>query len=67
MSLSGPIPEGEDPAGSYTPAAEGTGLTLLRLGLWTEEMKMKMRMMALVVDDARCESFLRPGSSIDQK
>ena len=35
--------------------AEGSGLTLLRLGLWTEEMRLKTKMMAMVVDDARGE------------
>jgi gamma-tubulin complex component 3 len=32
--------------------AEGSGLTLLRLGLWTEDMKLKLRLMEMVVDDA---------------
>ena len=35
--------------------AEGSGLTLMRLGLWTEEMRLKMRLMAMVVDDATGE------------
>ncbi len=35
--------------------AEGVGLTLMRLGLWTEEMRLKMRLMAMVVDDAKGE------------
>ena len=35
--------------------AEGAGLTLIRLGLWTEEMRLKMRLMAMVVDDAKSE------------
>jgi hypothetical protein len=30
-------------------------LTLMRLGLWTEEMRLKMRMMNQVVDDAKGE------------
>jgi gamma-tubulin complex component 3 len=36
---------------------EGPGLTLLRLGLWTEDIKLKMRLMAMVVDDAKSETF----------
>ena len=35
--------------------AEGAGMTLLRLGLWTEEMRLKLRLMAGVVDDAKGE------------
>ncbi|ORX33220.1 hypothetical protein BD324DRAFT_654315, partial [Kockovaella imperatae] len=31
----------------------GRGLTLLRMGLWTEEMKLKMRYLAAVVSDAK--------------
>jgi len=37
-------------------AKEGAGLTLLRLGLWTEDIKLKMRLMAMVVDDAKSRS-----------
>ncbi|OCF44974.1 gamma-tubulin complex component 3 [Kwoniella heveanensis CBS 569] len=33
--------------------AEGAGLTLMRLGLWTEEMKLKLKQMSLVVDEAK--------------
>jgi hypothetical protein len=33
----------------------------MRLGLWTEEMKLKMRMMNQVVDDAKGELPLCPG------
>ncbi|WVQ93414.1 hypothetical protein IAU59_000485 [Kwoniella sp. CBS 9459] len=33
--------------------AEGSGLTLMRLGLWTEEMKLKLKQMSLVVDEAK--------------
>jgi gamma-tubulin complex component 3 len=36
-------------------AAESSGLTLLRLGLWTEEMRLKMRMMVQVVEDVKSE------------
>lgn len=32
-----------------------SGLTLLRLGLWTEEIKIKMRLMSEIVDDAMGE------------
>lgn len=39
-----------------TSPAEGSGLTLLRLGLWTEDMKLKLQLMEMVVDDAECES-----------
>jgi len=38
--------------------AEGSGLTLLRLGLWTEEMRLKMKMMVEVVEDVKCEFLL---------
>lgn len=44
-------------ADSTTPA-EGSGLTLLRLGLWTEDMKLKLRLMETVVDDASCMLLL---------
>ncbi|WRT65700.1 uncharacterized protein IL334_002646 [Kwoniella shivajii] len=33
--------------------AEGAGLTLMRLGLWTEEMRLKLRQMSMVVDEAK--------------
>ncbi|WOO83932.1 Spindle pole body component alp6 [Vanrija pseudolonga] len=33
-------------------AAEGSALTLLRLGVWTEDMKLKLQLMEAVVDDA---------------
>ncbi|OCF57900.1 gamma-tubulin complex component 3 [Kwoniella mangroviensis CBS 10435] len=33
--------------------AEGAGLTLMRLGLWTEEMKLKLKQMNLVVAEAK--------------
>lgn len=33
--------------------AEGSGLTLIRLGLWTEDMRLKLRLMESVVNDAR--------------
>lgn len=42
----------EDPAESSS-----GGLTLLRLGLWTEEMRLKMRLMAAVVEDAKGAPF----------
>ncbi|KAI9632597.1 Spc98 family-domain-containing protein, partial [Dioszegia hungarica] len=35
-----------------SPEGPASGLTLLRLGLWTEEMKIKMRIMSEIVDDA---------------
>lgn len=50
MSLT--APSAED--GSHQPA-ESSGLTLLRLGLWTEEMRLKMKMMVQVVEDAKSE------------
>lgn len=34
------------------PSLESSKLTLLRLGLWTDEMRLKLKMMDLVVDDA---------------
>ncbi|TXT12871.1 hypothetical protein VHUM_01272 [Vanrija humicola] len=33
-------------------SAEGSALTLLRLGVWTEDMKLKLQLMEAVVDDA---------------
>jgi hypothetical protein len=33
--------------------AESSGMTLLRLGLWTEEMRLKMKMMVQVVEDVK--------------
>ncbi|WWC87885.1 uncharacterized protein L201_002783 [Kwoniella dendrophila CBS 6074] len=35
------------------PPADGAGLTLMRLGLWTEEMKLKLKQMSLVVEEAK--------------
>ncbi|WVW80143.1 hypothetical protein I302_102118 [Kwoniella bestiolae CBS 10118] len=40
------------PADAEQPA-EGAGLTLMRLGLWTEEMRLKLKQMNLVVDEAK--------------
>ncbi|KAK8861575.1 hypothetical protein IAR55_002397 [Kwoniella newhampshirensis] len=40
------------PAAEDKPA-EGAGLTLMRLGLWTVEMRSKLRQMAIVVDEAK--------------
>ncbi|KAK4690096.1 gamma-tubulin complex component 3, partial [Tremellales sp. Uapishka_1] len=51
MSLSAPTETTEVELDSKP--AEGAGLTLMRLGLWTEEMRLKMRMMSLVVEDAK--------------
>jgi hypothetical protein len=48
MSLTAPNTE----ESSQTPA-ESSGLTLLRLGLWTEEMRLKMKMMVQVVEDVK--------------
>jgi len=50
MSAEVPNPEGQ---GSSQSQGDGAGLTLLRLGLWTEEIRLKMRLMAEVVDDAK--------------
>ncbi|KAL7419580.1 Microtubule-nucleating Tub4p (gamma-tubulin) complex component [Cryptotrichosporon argae] len=33
--------------------AESSKLTLMRLGLWTEEMRLKLRLMVAIVDDAK--------------
>ena len=51
MSLAAPNTEET----SHTPA-ESSGLTLLRLGLWTEEMRLKMKMMVQVVEDVKSKS-----------
>jgi hypothetical protein len=32
---------------------EGSGLTLMRLGVWTRDARLKMRLMSLMVDDCR--------------
>lgn len=53
MSLFAPT---TDPPDEDLKPAEGAGLTLMRLGLWTEEMRLRMRLMAMVVDDAKGES-----------
>ncbi|WVQ79124.1 hypothetical protein IAT38_001219 [Cryptococcus sp. DSM 104549] len=45
MNLSAPTEEDKP--------AEGGGLTLMRLGLWTEEIKIKLRQMSAVVDEAK--------------
>jgi hypothetical protein len=63
MSLTAPTTSAD---GSSQPA-EASGLTLLRLGLWTEEMRLKMRMMVQVVEDVKCEfSLLRSVMSTDR-
>jgi len=55
MSSTPPSAEAE----SHQPA-ESSGLTLLRLGLWTEEMRLKMKMMVEVVEDVKSQSlFMR--------
>ncbi|EIW66546.1 hypothetical protein TREMEDRAFT_72372 [Tremella mesenterica DSM 1558] len=43
---------GEPEANSPTAETEGSRLTLLRLGLWTEEMRLKLKLMTNAVDDA---------------
>lgn len=43
--------------------AEGSGLTLMRLGVWTTEVRLKMRLMSLMVEDCRSESRLEQSSS----
>jgi gamma-tubulin complex component 3 len=55
MALTAPITVAENMIGPETKPAEGAGLTLMRLGLWTEEMRLKMRLMSNVVDDAKGE------------
>ena len=64
MSLS--TPTEDTTTGTQLPeakAAEGASLTLLRLNLWTEEMRLKMRLMSMVVDDAKCTFFQYSASS----
>ena len=51
--LGGEPSNGEESEGGSS--REGAGLTLLRLGLWTEDIKLKMRLMAMIVDDAKSE------------
>jgi gamma-tubulin complex component 3 len=58
MSLSAPTPDAADSTNESKPA-EGGGLTLMRLGLWTEDMRLKMKMMSMVVDDAKGGLTLR--------
>jgi gamma-tubulin complex component 3 len=53
MATSTSSSEGQEPGSDNGSPAGSGGLTLLRLGLWTEEMKLKMRMMASVVEVAR--------------
>jgi len=53
MSLTAP----DNEEGSHRPA-ESSGLTLLRLGLWTEEMRLKMKMMVQVVEDVKSRFWL---------
>lgn len=35
-----------------------SGLTLLRLRLWTEDMKLKLKQMSTIVDEAKSESIV---------
>lgn len=58
MTLTAPPPDGQtDAAAVGDRPAEGASLTLMRLGLWTEEMRLKTRMMGMVVDDAKGQSI----------
>lgn len=41
--------------GGVTDGSVEKGLTLLRLGIWTAEMRSKLRMMSELVDDAKGE------------
>ena len=47
MSLNGPERPGESSKGN------DSTLTLLRLGLWTEDMRLKLKLMSVTVDDAK--------------
>ena len=56
---SGSAETSEEPSSSSSAAetmAEGSGLTLMRLGVWTREVRLKMRLMSLMVEDCRSES-----------
>ena len=56
LSLSAPAADGlSEQESSVAKPAEGAGLTLLRLGLWTEDMRLRLRLMAMVVNDAESE------------
>lgn len=46
----------EQNEGSADGFAPNDGLTLMRLGVWTREARLKMRLMSLMVDDCRCTS-----------
>lgn len=61
MSLTAPS---SSPGGPSQPA-EGSGLTLLRLGLWTEEMRLKMKMMVQVVEDVKGRSAVLATSPLE--
>jgi gamma-tubulin complex component 3 len=48
-------------------AGSSTSLTLLRLGLWTEDMKLKLRMMSMIVDDAQGEFYFSSSHGPDDR
>lgn len=43
----------EGSPGPSAPSPEGSGLTLMRLRVWTKDARLKMRLMSLMVDDCR--------------
>lgn len=53
---------GSSADGDSSQVTDGTGLTLLRLGLWTGEMQLKIKMMVEVVEDAKSQ-YMHPGIS----
>lgn len=58
-------PSSSASGGAGETMAEGSGLTLMRLGVWTTEVRLKMRLMSLMVEDCRSELYLpqpRPDS-----
>lgn len=46
---------------------EGSGLTLKRLGVWTREVKLKMRLMSLMADECAGELFSAPNRSCQRE
>lgn len=50
---------GSSTDGDSNQVTDGTGLTLLRLGLWTGEMQLKIKMVVEVVEDAKSQ-YLYP-------
>lgn len=63
VNISDDAGAGGSSGGSTTNGGVEKGLTLLRLGIWTAEMRSRLRMMSELVDDAKGERSVQAYSS----